>query len=134
MNDTAARIMKKAEYLGQLTAEMNHSKTIPFIDFVDNNLLPMVLVNSEYMVLHANQAMKNLTGNYVGKPCASYWHNDKEHEAVISDLKKNGFIRGKKVTLKDTNGIPRTMKLYSSIHRDSNGKWINTRCLFVPVD
>jgi len=95
----------------------------------------MVLVDREVDVLHANTAMEEMIGTKLpGSSAVKYWADSKELERAVFDLKEKGQLLGREVTLKNIHGGLLQMKLYSSLHHDKDGNWLNTRCLFVPID
>ena len=125
----------KAGDLQILTRQLKKAESEKFVDYIRNHPLPMVLVDCESDVLHANIAMEKMIGTKLpGAPASSFWADPEKLDKTVCDLKKEGQLLGREVTLKNIHGELLRLKLYTSIHRDSSGEWINTRCLFVPID
>lgn len=121
--------------LKALTRELKQTESDRFVDYIQNHSLPMVLVSCEYDVLHANAAMEKMIGTKLaGTPASTYWEDPELLDRAVFDLKKKGQVLGREATLKTINGELVKVKLYSSLHTDSEGNWLNTRCLFVPID
>lgn len=125
----------KAGDLESLTRQLKKTESERFVDYIQNHPLPMVLVSCEGDILHANTAMEEMVGNKLPGVSASTFYDDpKELDKVIFDLKEKGQLLGREVTLKNIHGELLRMKLYTSLHNDAEGNWLNTRCLFVPID
>lgn len=120
--------------LETLARQIKQTESDRFVDYIQNHLLPMVLVSREGEILHANIAMEEIIGiKLPGTPAIMYWDDSKEFDRTILDLNKKGQLLGKEVTLKNIHGERLRVKLYSSLHTDTEGNWLNTRCLFVPI-
>ncbi len=125
----------KAGDLKDLTRQLKKAESEKFVDYIQNHPLPMVLVSREYDVLHANKAMEDMIGTRLsGASAASYYVDSSELEDVVIELEKKGQVLGVTVTLKNIDGESFPMKIYTSLHRDRSGNWLNTRCLFVPIE
>jgi len=125
----------KAGDLESLAREMKQTESRRFVDYIQNHPLPMVLVSRECDILHANSAMEDMIGTKLpGMSAATYWVDPKKLDETICDLEKEGQLLGREVTLKNIDGEHLSMKIYTSIHTDEEGNWLNTRCLFVPTD
>lgn len=121
--------------LKTLAKQIKKAKSERFVDYIQNHPLPMVLVSREAEVLHANTSMEKTIGTRLpGIQASKYWVDKKEFERAVRDLKREGQLLGREVTLKNVNGQPISMKLYTSLHYDESGDWDNTRCLFVPTE
>lgn len=136
MHEASSKLdLLKAGDLQILTRQLKKAESEKFVDFIQNHPLPMVLVDCEYDVLYANKALEKMIGTKLsGAPASMYWADPDKLDKVACDLKKEGQLLGREVTLKNIHGELLQMKLYTSIHCDSSGNWINTRCLFVPID
>lgn len=117
-----------------LARKMQKTESERFVDYIQNHPLPMVLVNCGGDVLHANVAMEDLIGcKLPGLSASKYWLDTNAFDKTLCELKKEGQLLGREVTLKSIDGESLQMKLYTSIHYDDSDNWINTRCLFVPI-
>lgn len=125
----------KAGDLKSLTRQMKKAESDRFVDYIQNHPLPMVLVSRECDILHANVAMENMIGTKLsGASAATYWADTDELDKAVFDLKEKGQLLGREVTLKNIDGELLLLKLYTSLHNDAEGNWLNTRCLFVPLN
>ncbi|KKL55513.1 hypothetical protein LCGC14_2254660 [marine sediment metagenome] len=116
-----------------LTRQLRKTESYKFIDYIQNHPLPMILVNREEEVIHANKAMEDMIGTKLpGISASTFWLDVDVFDNTVFDLKKEGQLLGREVTLKNIHGRPLLLKLYTSLHRDKQGNWLNTRCLFVP--
>lgn len=124
----------KAGDLKALTRQLKQAESDRFVDYIQNHPLPMVLVSREGNILHANTAMEVMIGTKLSGAFASaFWVDPKKFDKTVSDLKEKGQLLGREVTLKNIHGEQLRLKLYSSLHNDAKGNWLNTRCLFVPI-
>jgi len=110
--------------------------SVDFTDYVMNNSLPMSLSNIEGKIMFCNNTMLDLIGKTLdevkGKLAGDvYYYDYDQFLSVIQQLSDNDTIEDMPITLKTVNG-PCVMRAYSSIHRDKDNNWINTRCVFVP--
>lgn len=125
----------KSGDLKTLARQMTRTKSERFVDYIQNHPLPMVLVSSEGEVLHANAAMESAIGSRLpGMKAESFWVDQNDFLETLQELKKEGQLLGREVTLKNIDGKPLQMKLYTSLHYNKAGNWLNTRCLFVPTE
>lgn len=125
----------KAGDLKALTRQLKKTESDRFVDYIQNHPLPMALVDREGNILHANTAMEDMIGTKLsGVFAATFWVDAKEFNRTTLDLKEKGQLLGREVTLKNIQGEQLHLKLYSSLHNDTEGNWLNTRCLFVPID
>jgi len=125
----------KAGDLQALASQMKRTESERFVDYIQNHPLPMVLVSREGEVLHANVAMETMIGSKLpGMPASHFWMNPDEYDEMSFELKEEGQLLGREVALKNIDGNVVRLKLYTSLHCDSSGEWLNTRCLFVPSD
>jgi PAS domain S-box-containing protein len=125
----------KSGDLQTLSRQLKQTESSRFVDFIQNHPLPMVLVDREYDILHANAAMEKIIGTRLpGASAATYWEDSDELDRAIFDLKEKGQLLGREATLKSLDGKLIKVKLYTSLHNDAEGNWLNTRCLFVPND
>lgn len=121
--------------LKTLARQLKKTESDRFVDYIQNHPLPMVLVSRDYYVLHANSSMEEMIGTILaGASAATYFVDPSQLDALVFDLKEKGQLLGREVTLKNIHGERFQMKLYSSLHNDADGNWLNTRCLFVPID
>lgn len=119
--------------LKALARQLKKTESDRFVDFIQNHPLPMVLISRECDILHANTAMEKMIGTKLpGASASLYWFDPKELDRAIFDLKEQGQLLGREATLKNIHGEPIQVKLYTSLHNDAEGNWLNTRCLFVP--
>lgn len=126
--------LKSGDYRS-LAKHMSKTGSEQFVDYIQNHPLPMLLVSREGEVLHANIAMENLIGMKLsGLDAFTFWADVQEFNDALLELKKKGQILGRKIVLKDIHGSSIGVKLYTSLHSDNHGVWLNTRCLFVPLD
>lgn len=125
----------KSGDLEALTRQLKKTESDKFVDYIQNHPLPMVLVNREGEVMHANAAMEDMVGTKLpGIKASVFWVDAEAFDNTVFDLKEKGQLLGREVTLKNIHGRQLSFKLYSSLHRDKDGEWLNTRCLFVPTD
>ena len=125
----------KSGDLEALARQLRKTESDKFVDYIQNHPLPMVLVSREGEVMHANTAMEDMIGTKLpGISASSFWEDSKTFDDTVFDLKKKGQLLGQEVTLKTIHGKRVSLKLYTSLHRDKDGEWLNTRCLFVPID
>lgn len=131
-------IQTKLSGLEKVTKEQKHvfnGHCNIYSDFVDNNLLPVVCAKEDGTIIYSNKAMNNLIGCHISnKHASSYYVDNNECTKVFQKISSNDKIYGLPVLLKRCDGQTVRCKLYSSIHRDEEGNWINTRCIFVPYD
>lgn len=121
--------------LEMLVQQLKKPESDKFVDYIQNHPLPMVLVNREGEVMHANTAMEDMIGTKLpGISASVFWVDTNAFDDTVFDLKEKGQLLGREVTLKNIHGKTLRLKLYSSLHRDKKDEWLNTRCLFVPVD
>ena len=109
-----------------------------FEDYVTNHALPMILVDENGHILYWNRRLGQLIGKTLkevkGKIARDIiYENVEDFERVFQIIMEDGCITGSEALLKTKDG-PRTFKIYSNIHRDENGKWLNSRCVFVPAE
>jgi PAS domain S-box-containing protein len=125
----------KSGDLKTLARQLKKTESERFVDYIQNHPLPMILVSRESDILHANSAMEKMIGTKLpGMSATMFWMNPEEFERAVFDLKEKGQILGRETTLKNVHGEQLRVKLYTSLHSDKNGNWLNTRCLFVPID
>lgn len=125
----------KSGDLEALARQLKRTESDKFVDYIQNHPLPMVLVNREGEVMHANAAMEDMIGTKLSGISASvFWENAEAFDDTVFDLKEKGQLLGREVALKNIHGRQLLLKLYTSLHRDKEGEWLNTRCLFVPID
>ncbi len=125
----------KAGDLKTLTHHLKKTESDKFVDYIQNHPLPMVLVSREGEVMHANTAMEDMIGTKLpGISASVFWVDAEAFDDTVFDLKEKGQLLGREVTLKNIHGRQLPLKLYTSLHRDKKGEWLNTRCLFVPTD
>lgn len=127
-------ILWKIGQLEKVTAEqeLSFTKDDPFIDYVENHVLPMVFVSEDGMVLYSNKTMDEMVGfPCTGKPAWSYYATREGFDKAKKVFSSNTQVKGLTVILK-CHGKPQRATLYTSIHRDEDGKWLNSRCTFVP--
>jgi len=125
----------KSGDLKSLSRQLKKTESDRFVDYIQNNPLPMILVSRECDILHANTAMEEMIGAKLpGASATTYWNDPDELDRAIFDLKEKGQVLGREVTLKNIHGELLQMKLYTSLHNDKEGNWLNTRCLFVPIN
>lgn len=121
--------------LKALARQLRKTESDKFVDYIQNHPLPMVLVNHEGEVMHANTAMEDMIGTKLAGVLASvFWEDAEAFDNTVFDLKEKGQLLGREVTLKNIYGRQLLLRLYTSLHRDKKGNWLNTRCLFVPID
>ncbi len=125
----------KSGDLEALTRQLRKTESNKFVDYIQNHPLPMVLVNRESEVMHANAAMEDMIGMKLpGILASAFWEDKDAFDDTIYDLKEKGQLLGREVTLKNIHGKSLRLKLYTSLHRNADGDWLNTRCLLVPID
>ncbi len=121
--------------LDALTQHLKKTESDKFVDYIQNHPLPMVLVDREGEVMHANSSMEDMIGTKLSGIMASvFWEDAEAFDNTVYDLKEKGQLLGREVTLKNIHGKLLKLKLYTSLHYDKHDEWLNTRCLFVPID
>lgn len=104
-----------------------------YADFVDNSVLPVVWAKEDGSIIYSNKAMDEMIGCQVsGKNASSYYFDQDERVSIQERLNSSNKINGLNVTLQKCDGQTIYCRLFTSIHRDKDGNWINTRCIFVP--
>lgn len=112
------------------------SVSVDFTDFVIHHSLPMVLANSEGKIMFCNDSMLKLIGKtqeeVKGKVAGDvYYYDYDQFLSAVQCLVDNEIIEDMPLTIKTVDG-PCVMRAYSSVNRDKDNNWINTRCVFVP--
>ena len=110
----------------------NGSGSRSYRDHFENNQLPMVWADQDGTVINCNVAMASLLGKtkdeIVGHSVSSYAHPAKK---VVQALSEGDGCRDFSVEITTADG-PMSCRLYSNVHRDRDGNWINSRCVLVP--
>ena len=127
-------IREKLDELETIT-KVSSSK---FEDYVTNHALPMILVDENGQILFWNRRLGRLIGKTLkevrGKVAREIvYENPEDFDKLFQIIEDDGCVNGTEVSVKTKNGA-RAFRVYSNIHRDDDDNWINSRCVFVPVD
>ena len=133
-----SEIRDKIAHLDALMWSSSNGEISYFQDYIENHQLPICLAAEDTTVIYCNEAMSRFLGKplyeIIGKEQVKNWYADQSewNEIARFSLEK-GKVSGIKANIKTHNG-DQPVLIYSSIHRDDEGKWINSRCLYVPLN